>query len=57
MSCKSCVYKDGILVKLCGLCEAKEIEARIKWWQDGKKRLNKNEKRSYKPYNRQGRPQ
>ena len=22
-----------------------------------KKRLNKNEKRSYKPYNRQGRPQ
>ena len=41
MSCKSCVYKNGILVKLCGLCEAKAIEARVKWWQDGKKRLNK----------------
>ena len=29
------------LEKLCGLCEAKAISERVKWWQDGKKELKK----------------
>ena len=42
VTCISCVYnKNGSFVKLCGLCEAKAIENRISWWQDGKKKLQK----------------
>jgi len=42
MVCHSCIYnKDSILVKLCGLCEAKAIAERVRWWQEGKEKLKK----------------
>jgi len=42
MACNSCIYsKDNVLVKLCGLCEAKAIAERIRWWQEGKEKLQK----------------
>ena len=37
--CPDCSYTDGKLDKLCGPCEENAIKERIKWWQDGKKRL------------------
>ena len=39
--CPDCSYTDGKLDKLCGPCEENAIKERIKWWQDGKKRLQK----------------
>ena len=44
LQCKDCVYnKNGNLIKNCGPCEEKLIAERIKWWQEGKKKLrNKN---------------
>ena len=38
-NCPSCVYENGKFIKYCGFCEEKSISARIKWWQDGKKKL------------------
>ena len=42
--CPDCVYKNNTLKKQCGPCHEKAIEARVKWWQEGKKNL----KRRYK---------
>ncbi len=40
LQCKDCSYDEkGQLIYECGLCQAKAIEARIKWWQEGKKNL------------------
>jgi len=42
LKCSSCIYnKEGILVQLCGLCEAKAIAERVRWWQEGKEKLDK----------------
>ena len=38
-NCPSCVYENGKFIKYCGFCEEKNISTRIKWWQDGKKKL------------------
>ena len=38
--CPSCVYENGKFIKFCGFCEEKNISARIKWWQEGKKKLH-----------------
>ena len=41
LRCSDCSYNEkGQLVYECGLCQAKAIEQRIKWWQEGKKQLN-----------------
>ena len=38
--CEDCSYtKDGKIETLCGPCEEDAIRERIKWWQEGKKRL------------------
>ena len=38
--CKDCSYtKDGNLDTLCGPCEEDAIRQRIKWWQEGKRKL------------------
>jgi len=37
--CPHCTYKNSVLVKQCGFCEEKDIAARIRWWQQGKKKL------------------
>jgi len=40
LQCKDCVYDEyGKLTRYCGSCEEKNISERIKWWQDGKKKL------------------
>ena len=40
LQCKDCVYDEyGKLIQHCGPCDQKNIEERIKWWQDGKKQL------------------
>ena len=42
MTCSSCTYtKNNVLVTLCGLCEAKAIAERVRWWQEGKQKLQK----------------
>ena len=46
MMCEDCSYdKNGILEKLCGPCEEEAIRQRINWWQEGKRKLKKNEKK------------
>ena len=43
--CEDCSYDDrGRLEKLCGPCEERSIEERIRWWQDGKRSLREREK-------------
>ena len=40
LQCDDCSYDEkGQLVYECGPCQAKSIEVRIKWWQEGKKYL------------------
>jgi hypothetical protein len=40
--CSFCSYDaNNKLDKLCGFCEAAAINERVKWWQEGKKELNK----------------
>lgn len=40
LQCKDCVYDEYKKhIKYCGPCEQKNIEERIKWWQEGKKEL------------------
>ena len=40
LRCNDCSYdKDYNLIFECGPCQAKAIEQRIKWWQNGKKEL------------------
>lgn len=40
LRCSDCSYdEDEQLVYECGPCQAKAIEQRIKWWQEGKKKL------------------
>lgn len=40
LQCDDCSYDDeGQLIHVCGPCQAKAIEQRIKWWQEGKKLL------------------
>ncbi len=40
LQCSDCSYNEkGQLINECGLCQAKAIETRIKWWQEGKKNL------------------
>ena len=42
MTCPSCTYnKNNALVTLWGLCEAEGIAERVRWWQEGKKKLQK----------------
>ena len=42
MNCPYCTYtRNNALVHLCGLCEAEEIAKRVRWWQDGKQKLQK----------------
>ena len=44
LKCSSCIYnKKGTLVQLCGLCEAKAIAERVRWWQKGKEELQKRD--------------
>ena len=41
LQCKDCNYDaSGSVTYECGPCQAKAIEQRIKWWQEGKKHLN-----------------
>ena len=43
--CKDCTYDErGILIHTCGPCEEEGIKERIKWWQDGKRKLKEKEK-------------
>ena len=45
MTCKDCSYDDrGRLDVLCGPCEERAIQERIRWWQDGKRSLREREK-------------
>jgi hypothetical protein len=38
--CPFCSYDaNNKIEKLCGFCEAKAINDRVKWWQEGKKKL------------------
>ena len=40
LQCDDCKYDaSGSVIYECGLCQAKAIEQRIKWWQEGKKQL------------------
>ena len=40
LQCKDCNYDtNGSVTYECGPCQAKAIEQRIKWWQNGKKEL------------------
>ncbi len=40
LQCEDCSYdEEGQLIYECGPCQAKAIETRIKWWQEGKKHL------------------
>lgn len=40
LQCKDCVYDEYKKhIKYCGPCDQKNIEERIKWWQEGKKEL------------------
>ena len=48
--CPSCVYENNKFIKFCGFCEEKNISARIKWWQDGKKKLRFREDINKKIY-------
>jgi len=42
--CENCSYDSyDRLVHLCGYCEEEAIKERIKWWQDGKRKLNERE--------------
>ena len=46
MTCENCSYdKDGKFEKLCGPCEEDAIKERIDWWQEGKRKLKKNQKK------------
>ena len=46
MKCEDCVTDErGIVIKLCGPCEERSIEDRIRWWQDGKRSLREREKK------------
>ena len=45
LRCNDCKYHDnGSVIFECGPCQAKAIEQRIKWWQEGKKNLKKRGK-------------
>ena len=40
LQCDDCKYDvNGSVTYECGPCQAKAIEQRIKWWQEGKKLL------------------
>ena len=40
LQCDDCKYDaSGSVIYECGPCQAKAIEQRIKWWQEGKKHL------------------
>ena len=40
LQCDDCKYNaNGSVIYECGPCQAKAIEQRIKWWQEGKKLL------------------
>lgn len=40
LQCSDCKYNaSGSVTYECGPCQAKAIEQRIKWWQNGKKEL------------------
>ena len=42
--CKDCTYDEhGRLTHTSGPCEEEAIKARIKWWQDGKRKLKEKE--------------
>ena len=42
--CEDCTYDErGRLIHTCGPCEEEAIKARIKWWQDGKRKLKEKE--------------
>ena len=44
-NCKDCTYdRLNRLTHMCGLCEEKAIQERIKWWQEGKQKLREKEK-------------
>ena len=44
--CTDCSYdKNGNIDILCGPCEEEGIRQRIKWWQDGKRKLKEKNNR------------
>ena len=46
MTCENCSYdKNGNFEKLCGPCEENAKKERIDWWQEGKRKIKKNEKK------------
>ena len=48
--CQFCSYDKNVRVlHLCGFCEEEAIRQRIKWWQEGKKKLNEKDNEKTRP--------